>query len=136
MVITEARTVARYNIFYLHLYIINTHIFDYPDSRLSGLFTEVPMSPDNRGLTVIFQVYIAYFPYEYVLICFTSRLDYQAAVWKNEPAFISAEGLAVSVRLPLSVSGNHVTTCRFSSDKDCRKSYHIKQELSNDERCE
>ena len=29
------------------------HIFDYPDSRLSGLFTEVPMSPDNRGLTVL-----------------------------------------------------------------------------------
>ena len=40
-------------IFYLHLYLIKIHIFDYPDSRLSGLFTEVPMSPDNRGLTVI-----------------------------------------------------------------------------------
>ena len=35
-----------------HFYIINIHIFDYPDSRLSGLFTEVPMSPDNRGSTV------------------------------------------------------------------------------------
>ena len=32
--------------------IINIHIFDYPDSRLSGLFTEVPTSPDNRGSTV------------------------------------------------------------------------------------
>ena len=32
---------------------INIHIFDYPDSRLSGLFTEVPTSPDNRGSTVI-----------------------------------------------------------------------------------
>ena len=31
---------------------INIHIFHYPDSRLSGLFTEVRMSPDNRGLTV------------------------------------------------------------------------------------
>ena len=36
-----------------HFYLINIHIFDYPDSRLSGLFTEVPMSPDNRGSTVI-----------------------------------------------------------------------------------
>ena len=35
-----------------HFYLINIHIFDYPDSRLSGLFTEVPMSPDNRGSTV------------------------------------------------------------------------------------
>ena len=36
-----------------HFYLINIHIFDYPDSRLSGLFTEVPMSPDNRGATVL-----------------------------------------------------------------------------------
>ena len=35
-----------------HFYLINIHILDYPDSRLSGLFTKVPMSPDNRGLTV------------------------------------------------------------------------------------
>ena len=35
-----------------HFYLINIHIFDYPDSRLSGQFTEVPMSPDNRGSTV------------------------------------------------------------------------------------
>ena len=33
--------------------LIYIHIFDYPDSRLSGLFTEVPTSPDNRGSTVI-----------------------------------------------------------------------------------
>ena len=33
--------------------LINIHIFDYPDSRLSGLFTKVPMSPDNRGSTVL-----------------------------------------------------------------------------------
>ena len=39
-------------IFCLHFYLINIHIFDYPDSRLSGLFTEVPTSPDNRGSTV------------------------------------------------------------------------------------
>ena len=30
-----------------------SHIFDYPDSRLSGLFTKVPTSPDKRGSTVI-----------------------------------------------------------------------------------
>ena len=36
-----------------HFYLINIHIFYYPDSRLSGLFTEVPMSPDNRGSTVL-----------------------------------------------------------------------------------
>ena len=34
------------------LLFINIHIFAYPDSRLSGLFTEVPTSPDNRGSTV------------------------------------------------------------------------------------
>ena len=39
--------------FCLHCCLINTHIFDYPDSRLSGLFTEVPTSPDNRGSTVL-----------------------------------------------------------------------------------
>ena len=39
-------------IFCLHCCLINIHIFDYPDSRLSGLFTEVPTSPDNRGSTV------------------------------------------------------------------------------------
>ena len=27
-------------------------MFDYPDPGLSGLFTEVPTSPDNRGSTV------------------------------------------------------------------------------------
>ena len=35
-----------------HFYLINIHIFDYPDSQLSGLVTEVPMSPYNRGSTV------------------------------------------------------------------------------------
>ena len=38
--------------FCLHCYLIYIHIFDYPDSRLSGLFTEVPTSPDNPGSTV------------------------------------------------------------------------------------
>ena len=32
--------------------LIHIHIFDYPDSRLSGLFTLVPPSLDNRGSTV------------------------------------------------------------------------------------
>ena len=40
--------------FCLHCCLINIHIFDYPDSRLSGLFTEVPTSPDNGGSTVAF----------------------------------------------------------------------------------
>jgi len=35
-----------------HFYLINIHIFDYPDSRLSGLFTAVPTSWDNRGSIV------------------------------------------------------------------------------------
>ena len=39
--------------FCLPFYLINIHVFDYPDSRLSGLFTEVPTSPDNRGSTVL-----------------------------------------------------------------------------------
>ena len=38
--------------FCLHFYLINIHVFDYPGSRLSGLFAEVPKSPDNRGSTV------------------------------------------------------------------------------------
>jgi len=38
--------------FCLHFYLISIHIFDYPDSRLSGLFTAVPTSPDNPGSTV------------------------------------------------------------------------------------
>ena len=36
----------------LHFYLINIHIFYYPDYRLSRLFTEVPTSPDNRGSIV------------------------------------------------------------------------------------
>ena len=35
-----------------HFYLIHIHIFDYPDSRVSGLFTEVTTSPDNRGSPV------------------------------------------------------------------------------------
>ena len=42
--------------FFLPFYLINIHVFDYPDSRLSGLFTEVPTSPDNRGSTVMGKV--------------------------------------------------------------------------------
>ena len=44
--------------FCLHCCLINIHIFDYPDPQLSGLFTEVPTSPDNRGSTVIVTVVI------------------------------------------------------------------------------
>ena len=33
----------------LNFYLVNIHIFDYPESRL---FTEVPTSPNNRGSTV------------------------------------------------------------------------------------
>ena len=40
--------------FCLHFFLINIHIFDHPDSRLSGQFTEVPTSPDNRGSTVYY----------------------------------------------------------------------------------
>ena len=39
--------------FCLHFYLIHIHVFDYLDSRLSGLFAEVLKSPDNRGSTVI-----------------------------------------------------------------------------------
>ena len=45
--------------FCLHCCLINIHIFDYPDSRLSGLFTEVPTSPDNRGSTVLEKLVVA-----------------------------------------------------------------------------
>ena len=42
--------------FCLHFYFVNIHILDYSDSRLSGLFTEVPTSPDNRGSTVVHRI--------------------------------------------------------------------------------
>ena len=35
----------------LHYCLINIHIFDYPASRLSRLFTQVPTSLDNQGST-------------------------------------------------------------------------------------
>ena len=41
-------------------FFINIHIFDYLDSRLSGLFTLVPPSPDNRGSTVYIFHYSAF----------------------------------------------------------------------------
>ena len=44
--------------FGISIFVINIHIFNYPDSRLSGLFTEVPTSPDNRGSTVF--IYLEY----------------------------------------------------------------------------
>ena len=44
---------------FLHYCLINIHIFDYPDSRFSGLFTQVPTSPDNRGFG--FTLNVAYF---------------------------------------------------------------------------
>ena len=34
--------------------LINIHIFDYPDSPVSGLFLLVPTSPDNRGRLLFF----------------------------------------------------------------------------------
>ena len=45
-------------LFCLHCCLINIHVFDYPDSWLSELFTEVPTSPDNRGSTVVLKVII------------------------------------------------------------------------------
>ena len=36
-------------IFYLYLYLINIQFFDYPDFQLSGLFTDVPMSPGIKS---------------------------------------------------------------------------------------
>ena len=39
------------------LFLINIHIFDYLDPRLSVLFRAGPTSPDNRGLTVILPFY-------------------------------------------------------------------------------
>ena len=37
--------------FFLHFHLNNIHIFDYPDTRLYGLFSEVPRCPANRGST-------------------------------------------------------------------------------------
>ena len=38
------------------LFFINIHIFNYPDPRLYGLLCLVPMSPDNRGSTVVLSI--------------------------------------------------------------------------------
>ena len=35
---------------FLNYCLINIRIFDYPDSRFSGLFTQVPTIPDNRSI--------------------------------------------------------------------------------------
>ena len=48
---SQLNIVFLYSLF-LHYCLINIHIFDYPDSQLSGLFTQVPKSPDNRVSTV------------------------------------------------------------------------------------
>ena len=42
--------------FRFNFYLINIHIFDYPDSRLSGLFTKILTTPDNRGATVFIKI--------------------------------------------------------------------------------
>ena len=49
-----------------------------------------------------------------------NRLDYQPLFGKMSPHSSPPEGAAGRVRFPLLVSANHVTTCRFSSGKDCR----------------
>ena len=41
--------------FFLDFYLINIHIFDYPDSGLPRLFTEVPTSPENQSATVSYR---------------------------------------------------------------------------------
>ena len=42
--------VALYNNYFLFL--INIHVLDYQEPKLSGLFRPVSTSPDNRGSTV------------------------------------------------------------------------------------
>lgn len=37
------------------------HIFDYRDSRLSGLFRPVPKGPDNRGSTVLRRIQVLHY---------------------------------------------------------------------------
>ena len=51
---------SSFNQFCWGLLIINIHIFDYPDPRLSGLFHVVPTSTDNRGSTVIKLMLVTY----------------------------------------------------------------------------
>ena len=58
--------------FCLHCCLINIHIFDYPDSRLSGLFTEVLTSPDNRGSTV--QKLCNYIEFKFYHVCPTGQI--------------------------------------------------------------
>ena len=53
--------------FCLHCCLINILNFDYSDSRLSGLFPEVPTSPDNRGSTVPVYAYLL------LLFCLMTR---------------------------------------------------------------
>ena len=47
--------VSRLNVAFLiyqFLILINIHILDYPDPRLSGPFCQLPMSLDNQGSSV------------------------------------------------------------------------------------
>ena len=41
----------------IQCWLINIHIFNYPDSRLSGLFGPVPKGSDNRGSTICTEIH-------------------------------------------------------------------------------
>ena len=69
--------------FCLHFYLINIHIFDYLDSRLSGLSTKVLTSLDNQGSTVqvhlfLFELCMVLFPllHFYLTYCISSYQGY------------------------------------------------------------
>ena len=98
------------NTFCLHFYLINIHIFDYPDSRLSGLFTEVPTSPDNRGSTVIA-----------FILRFSPFFTVTAFSWTSfaSPAFVIAQcpsnGKFVTAAALLSNKFDTTTNCEHPS---------------------
>ena len=56
MYLQSLKQTSRIKMCYLYSFVYVVSLififFDYPDSRLSGLFTLVPPSPDNRGSTV------------------------------------------------------------------------------------
>ena len=106
--------------FCLYFYLINIHIFDYPDSRLSGLFTKFPMILDNRGLTVIHQIMDTM---SNNLMCITKWLTSLSSLGKSAPSGIPVFSCATFFRSLANFFwvSNVLFILRYSPWKDKKK---------------
>ena len=87
--------------FCLHC-LINIHIFDYPDSRLSGLFTLVPPSPDNRGSTLPLTVSLETYPLYLLWYYFNRCLKLRKLILHTNCLFTLPEGIHFLTNLEVS----------------------------------